>query len=48
LVQREFIGMHGVMAFGPQPLRQVRRQGRIDQELHRLSSMVSSSERLAA
>jgi hypothetical protein len=40
--------MDGVMAFGPQSLRQFRRQRHIDQELHRLSSIVSSSERLAA
>jgi hypothetical protein len=40
--------MHGVMAFGPQPLRQFRRQRHIDQERYRLNSIVSSSERLAA
>ena len=40
--------MHGVMAFGSHPPRQFRRQRYIDQERYRLSSIVSSSERLAA
>ncbi len=47
-VHREFICMDCVLAFGSQPLHQFRRQRHIDQKLHRLSSIVSSSERQAA
>jgi hypothetical protein len=45
---RELICAGGIMAFTPQPPRQFWQQWHIDQKLHRLSSIVSPSERQAA